>query len=143
MLDLAIKITTEAFYGKSDKGGVPYIMHCLHVMNEMPDDNELKSIAIMHDLVEDTDWTIDKLRDLGFSNRVLVGVGMMTHYPIGHPEGMSYDDYIKRVAMNGDTRLVKMADLRHNSDIHRMKGLRKKDFDRLEKYHRAYAYLRD
>lgn len=137
-LDIAIEITVSAFQGKVDKGGQPYILHCLHVMNQMPqDDHELMCIAVMHDLIEDTPYSIGDLRGLGFSDRVLYAVNVLSHI-----EGESYDLYIKGVSSSRDAILVKRADLRHNSDIMRMKGLRKKDFDRLEKYHRAYEYLK-
>jgi hypothetical protein len=62
------------------------------------------------------------------------------HY-LTHSPSQPYDDYIKEIAMNLDAKAVKLADLRHNTDILRLKGLRKKDFDRLEKYHRAFVYL--
>ena len=137
MLAKAIAITSKAFEHRFDKGGKPYILHCLYVMGKMPvNDPELQQIAVMHDLVEDTGWTLDDLRKEGFSERVVAGVGIMTH---NHE--VPYDDYIHLIATNKDARLVKLADLEHNSIIFRMKGLRKKDFDRLEKYHRAYAYL--
>lgn len=142
MLAKAIRIAAEAFENKFDKGGQPYILHCLYVMSEMPEDDEdLRCIAVLHDLLEDTDWTEIDLIKAGFNLRIISGIKKLTHYPIGSPRGQTYDDYIKIIAMNEDARKVKLADLRHNSDIMRMKGLRKKDFDRLEKYHRAYAYL--
>lgn len=141
-LGLAIAITAEAFKDKTDKGGSPYMLHCLHVMTAVgkktDGDEEAMSIAVMHDLVEDTDYTIPDLMKLGFSGRVTVGVANLTHTSTD-----SYYDYIKWVAPLVTERLIKMADLKHNSDIHRMKGLRDKDLKRLEKYHWAYAYLRD
>lgn len=140
MLDIAISITAQAFEGKTDKGGVPYVMHCLHVMSEVRkkfrEDTELQCIAMLHDIVEDTDWTLDLLREKGFSARVVRGVEVLTH-----ENDISYDDYIKRIGMYEDARQVKMADLRHNSDIMRIKGLTKKDFERMEKYQRSYHYL--
>lgn len=140
MLDVAIAIAAKAFEGKFDKGGQPYILHCLHVMNQMDQtDHELMSIAVLHDLVEDCrDYTFETLRMLGFSERVVDGIKALTH-----EDGVPYMDYIKIIAMNPDAREVKIADLDHNSRILRMKGLRKKDFERLEKYHTAYAYLKD
>ena len=136
-LALAIAIASEAFKNKTDKGGVPYILHCLFVMNEMPeDDEELRIAAVLHDLVEDTDWTIERLRIEGFSERVLRIIYLLTHDP-----SVPYDDYIKNIALDIDAKKIKKADLRHNSDITRLKGLRKKDFDRLEKYNRSYIYL--
>lgn len=138
-LDRAISIAAQAFKGKLDKGGQPYILHCLHVMNQMPEnDHELRMIAVMHDLIEDTDYTISDLQDLGFSERVYFGVKQVTHW-----DYQSYDEYIKIISNYEDATLVKLADLRHNTDITRIKGLRRKDFDRLEKYHRAYIYLKN
>lgn len=143
MLGKAIAIAAKEFADKTDKGGKPYMLHCLHVMHKVgPDDQELMAIAVLHDLVEDTDWTFEMLRDEGFSDRVINALRLLTHYPIGHSEGKTYDDYIKGIATNEDARAVKLEDLKHNSDITRMKGLRKKDFDRLEKYHRSYEYLK-
>lgn len=137
MLDKAIRIASEAFEGVYDKGGQPYILHCLYVMNQMcENDYELRSIAVMHDLIEDTEWTIGDLYNEGFSDRVVQGVMTMTHLI-----DESYEDYIKRISCNDDARRVKMADLKHNSDITRLKGVRKKDFARLEKYSKAYLYL--
>lgn len=143
MLDRAISITAGAFEGKFDKGGQPYILHCLHVMHKVgPDDHELMTIAVMHDLIEDTDWTFEMLHEEGFSTRVIDALMLLTHFPIGHPAGQTYENYIKGIATNDDARKVKLEDLKHNSNIHRMKGLREKDFRRLEKYHRAYEFLR-
>jgi (p)ppGpp synthase/HD superfamily hydrolase len=139
MLGPAIAIAAEAFKDHNDKGGTPYIMHCLTVMNAMPkDDTELMIVAVLHDLIEDTHWTTQMLRDLGFSERVLSALELLTHDP-----KVPYEDYIKAIALSKDAKRVKMADLRHNSDILRMKGLRKKDFDRLEKYHRSFMYLKE
>lgn len=137
MLGRAIAITAEAFKNKTDKGGNPYILHCLRVMNDIPaHDHELRCIAVMHDLVEDTQWTLEDLRREGFSERVIYGVFMMTH-----ADTVPYDDYIKYIATSPDARLVKLADLKDNSDITRMKGLTRRDLDRLEKYHRSWMYL--
>ena len=142
MLDKAIRLAADAFEGKFDKGGQPYILHCLHVMRTVcpnQDDHELMCIAVMHDLVEDTDITLKDLYDMGFSERVVSGVACMTHM-----NGEDYMDvYIRRVALNPDAKRVKIADLKHNSDLTRQPNLREKDLRRIEKYHRAYAYLKD
>ncbi len=139
MLSVAISLAARVFESKFDKGGQPYILHCLYVMNQMdPTDHELMSIAVLHDVVEDTEVTLNDLREMGFSDRVILGVQALTH-----ESDMPYMDYIKKLSFNPDARKVKMADLRHNSDIMRMKGLREKDFRRLEKYHIAYEYLKE
>lgn len=133
----AISIAAVGFEKKVDKGGQPYILHCLRVMNNLHTrDQELQAIAILHDIKEDLKVTTKELYDSGFSERVVKGVCKLTHV-----EGTSYEDYIKEIALSPDARLVKLADLKDNSDITRLKGLTKKDFDRMEKYHRAYIYL--
>ena len=137
MLDRAIALAAESFKGRFDKAGRPYILHCLAVMNQMPqDDEELMAIAVLHDVVEDTKITFTDLAQQGFSRRVITALQLLTHN-----HDTSYDDYVRALAVNPDAKRVKIADLRHNSDITRMKGLETKDFDRLEKYHRSYIYL--
>ena len=136
MLAFAIGITASEFKNRLDKGGKPYITHCLRVMDAMPDDDELKCIAVMHDLVEDSETSLSQLSLMGFSQRVVDALRLLTHDP-----KVPYDDYIKLISTNPDAVRVKLADLRDNSDITRLKGLTKKDFDRLEKYHRSYVYL--
>ena len=135
-LDRAISIAASSFEGKFDRGGAPYILHCLHVMHKVRHDPILMIIAVLHDLVEDTKWTFDDLCAEGFSDRVIAALDCLTHRG-----GECYDDYITRISLNPDAIVVKLADLKHNSDITRMKGLRTKDFERLEKYSRAYALL--
>ena len=143
MLDKAISIMAQAFEGRYDKGGKPYALHCIRVMNKVmvrcPNDEELASAAVLHDVVEDTAWTLDKLMQTGFfTARVITTVGLCTHDP-----AVPYDDYIKFISTNRDATIIKLSDLEDNSDITRIKGLRKKDFDRIEKYNRNYVYLVD
>lgn len=136
-LGLAISIAAGAFKYRFDKGGNPYILHCLQVMNWVDSsDVELMIIAVLHDLIEDTKWSINDLRMLGFSERVITALECLTHW-----DEEPYKDYINRVATNIDAIKVKLADLRHNSDITRMKGLREKDLKRIEKYFKAFKYL--
>ena len=137
-LALAIKITADVFVNKVDRGGHPYISHCLEVMNNVGDDSELKQIGVLHDVLEDTDITFKDLKDYGFSNRVLSTLVLLTHLP-----NVPYEEYIIGISASKDAMIVKLADLTHNSNIHRMKGLEEKDFKRLEKYHRSYAFLKE
>jgi (p)ppGpp synthase/HD superfamily hydrolase len=137
-LSKAIAIAANGFLNKTDKAGEPYIMHCIRVMHRLhTDDNELKIIAILHDCVEDGVCSVEDLVNDGFSNRVIRAVSLLTH----NKQHMSYMDYIKLLSCNSDARRVKLSDLKDNSDITRLKGLTKKDFDRMEKYHIAYTYL--
>lgn len=138
-LDTMIALVANKFVGKYDKSGEPYVLHCLHVMNQMPEeDHDLRCIAVGHDLVEDTDVTLVDLLEMGFSERVIVGIDGLTH-----SKDEPYMDYIRRLAPNDDCRMVKMADLHHNADIFRMRGIYQKDHDRIEKYHRAFYYLKN
>lgn len=133
----AIVIAAEGFLTVTDKAGEPYILHCIRVMHNLHTrDKELQTIAILHDCIEDNVCTLEELRLKGFSERVLDALKVLTH-----SKNQSYDDYIKALAFNDDARQVKIADLKDNSDITRLKGLTKKDFDRMEKYLRAYTYL--
>jgi len=99
--------------------------------------HKVMSAAVMHDLIEDTEWSIGDLREEGFDEEVLELLEKVTHLSTD-----SYDEYLDKLAICSKARAIKMADLEHNSLIHRMKGLRDKDFERLAKYHRAYAFLK-
>lgn len=136
-LSIAIALAAKEFENKLDKGGKPYILHCLRVMNAVDQsDSELMQIAVLHDVVEDTDISLYNLSEMGFSYRVVNALDALTHC-----KEVAYDIYIKRISMNPDAVKVKLADIKDNSDVTRLKGLRKVDFDRIEKYHKAYVYL--
>lgn len=131
----AISIAAQGFEKVKDKGGQPYILHCLRVMNQM-DTEEEKIVAVLHDTVEDGVITIEELIKERFSQNVIYALILLTH-----EKGKPYDEYIKGIATYALATKVKLADLKDNSDITRLKGLTKKDFDRMEKYHRSYVYL--
>ena len=136
LLGLAISIAAKAFKDKLDKSGEPYIFHCIRVMQKQNTDTR-KIIAILHDLIEDTDWDFDELAKKGFLNSVIIPLRLLTHDPITR----TYEEYIAEISTNEDARAVKIADLEDNSQITRLKGLTKADFARMEKYHKAYVYL--
>ncbi len=139
MLGVALALVTEAFKHRVDKGGIPYALHCIHVMLTcgLKDEDELIA-ALLHDIVEDIPYiTIEYLRNMGFSERTLKILELLTHDPADD----YLEVYIKKIAYNYAATQIKLADLRHNSDITRIKGVRKKDFDRIEKYHKAFIYL--
>jgi len=138
LLALAIAITAEAFKNKLDKGSQPYILHCLEVMNNTQGDECTKCAAVMHDLIEDTEYTFEQLTKLGFSDKTIGILHLVTHDP-----KTDYMDYIKAISVSKEATEIKLRDLEHNSNITRIKGLRKKDLERLEKYHRAYIYLKN
>lgn len=139
MLSSAIYMTSIAFRYTKDKNGAPYVLHCLEVMNGVKDRGyEVMSAGVMHDMVEDIPgFTLEYLRTLPeFSPRMVELVDLMTKR-----ENQTYDEYIERLSNDPDAVAIKMADLRHNSQIGRLPGFEKKDFDRLEKYHKTYKKL--
>lgn len=141
-LSRMLVLATQRHEGQFDRGGACYILHCLKVMHYVrTEDEELQCIAVGHDLIEDTFPSVAEgvacLRYHGFSERVIEGIVALTKV-----EGESYDAYKARVKANPDAILVKMADLRHNSDIRRLKGVRDKDIERIVKYHNFYSELK-
>ena len=137
MLSKMITLAVTSHEGQYDKGGLPYILHPLTVMHKLhTTDEELQCIAIGHDLIEDTGVTYLLLRQMGFPERVIEGIDALTKR-----RGETYDEYIDRVKLNRDAVLVKMADLRHNSDIKRLKGVTDKDVTRMVKYHNTWVEL--
>ena len=139
MLGKAIEIAASAHAGQVDKGGRPYILHPLWVMDKVRHlGDDYMIVAVLHDVVEDSEWSFGDLIKEGFNQNVMYALSLLTHEP-----AVLYDDYIKAIATDPIAKAVKLRDLEHNTKITRLKGLRKKDFDRLEKYHRAYTYLMD
>ena len=137
MLSKMILIATNAHDGQFDRGGTPYILHPMKVMHYLKtDDEELQCIALGHDVIEDTKVTYKDLRDAGISERVIKGIATLTKMP-----GQTYDEYKEGVFANVDAMKVKMADLRHNTDVRRLKGVTEKDIQRMEKYHRFYLEI--
>jgi len=134
MLSQMILIATNNHAGQFDKGGKPYILHPLAVMNILnSNDEELQCIAVGHDLFEDTDVSRGELEDAGISDRVIEGIMRMTKMP-----GESYEEYKEKIFNSVDAMLVKKADLTHNSDFKRLKGIRDKDIDRNIRYMKFY-----
>jgi (p)ppGpp synthase/HD superfamily hydrolase len=137
MLDRMLVLCTNAHHGQFDKGGRPYILHPLRVMSFLKtDDEELQCIALGHDVIEDTKVTYKDLTEAGISQRVQDGIRALTKVP-----GETYDEYKERVFASKDAMMVKMCDLRHNSDIRRLKGVTEKDIARIAKYHQFYLEI--
>ena len=137
MLDKAIGIAVSAHAGQFDKGGKPYILHPLWVMNKVRHLGVKHMIvAILHDVVEDTSWTIKMLREEGFSEDILTALALLDF------RNVDYYGRILEIYHNTLARNVKLRDLEHNLKPNRLKGLSKKDHNRIDKYHRAYTYLK-
>ena len=139
MLSKMIALAATKHEGQFDKGGMPYILHPFAVMHlTASKDEEIMCIALGHDLVEDTDTTYAELRELGCTERIVAGIKAMTKVP-----GETHDEYKARIMANPDAIIVKMADLRHNSDITRLKGVSESDIKRTHKYHVFYTELKE
>ena len=138
MLAHMLHLTTTAHHGQYDRGGNPYILHPLKVMHYLKsDDEELMCMALGHDVIEDTSVTYKDLRDAGMTERVIKGIRALTKQP-----GQTYEEYKEGVFASVDAMRVKMADLRHNTDIRRLKGVTEKDIARMAKYHTFYMEIR-
>jgi len=130
-LERALVIAAEAHQGATDKGGAPYILHPLRLMHQMTTVDE-RIVALLHDVVEDSPWTLDALRAEGFSEEVVLAVDSLTRR-----EGETYEDFIKRGAVNPLARRVKLADIEDNMDLRRLGEIGEKDLERLQRYQRA------
>lgn len=147
MLVTAIALATEKHGDQLDESGVPVLAHVLRVMSNLnTTDEELQCIAVLHDIVEDTDVTLEDLKNLGFSNRVCNAVKLLTH-KVELDESEQYNkfqhyiDYINKMKFNLDALIVKRSDIRDNSDIRRSVGTTEKYIKRSEKYARAYRLV--
>ena len=132
--ELALQIAKEAHAGQVDKAGKDYILHPMTVASYMDTDVE-KTIAYLHDVLEDTSVTVDELRN-HFSNEIVDTVITLTHR-----KDESYFEYIQRISKSKLAKKIKAADLLHNLDITRIKEPTKQDYERLEKYKKAILYL--
>lgn len=141
MLGKMLALAATAHKDQKDKGGQPYFLHCLAVMQFAKDafgnDEELLCIALGHDLLEDTDTSPFSLIQC-FGVRVTEGIKSLTK-----TKGQSYSEYKVQVMSNPDAVKVKMYDLQHNSDITRLKGVTDKDLARQAKYQQFYTELKD
>ena len=131
----ALKLCFEAHKDQVDKSGLPYVFHPFHLAEQMQDENTT-IVALLHDVVEDTDYTLDDLRAMGFGDEVIEALSYMTHDP-----AVPYMEYVARIRENDIARRVKLADLRHNSDITRLDSIDQKALDRVAKYAQAIRLL--
>lgn len=135
MTNKAMQIAYEAHYGQKDLAGAPYIFHPIHLAEQM-DDEDSVCVALLHDVVEDTEMSLDELKAKGFSDRVLTAIGMLTH-----DKSVPYMEYIRNISRNPLARKVKLADLNHNSDLSRLPEINDKALRRLKQYRVAIELL--
>ncbi len=135
MTKKALSLSFAAHKDQLDKSGMPYVYHPFHLAEQMQDE-DTTIVALLHDVVEDTAYTIDDLRSMGFSEKVCDAIALMTHDP-----AVPYLDYVAQIKRNPIARAVKLADLRHNSDVTRLDSIDEKALRRVEKYKAAIALL--
>ena len=131
----AMRICYAAHEGQVDKSGVPYVFHPIHLAEQMETEEEICT-ALLHDVVEDTKWTLAELEAEGFPASVLDAVRLLTR-----EKDVSYMAYIERLSGNRIARKVKLADLEHNSDLTRLIEVTERDLRRQEKYFLAKEFL--
>ena len=132
----ALKLCFEAHKNQVDKSGMPYVFHLFHVAEQMTDE-ATTIVALLHDMVEDTDYTLEDLAAEGFGKDILEAVALMTH-----EDDVPYLDYVAKLKDNPIARAVKLADLAHNSDLSRIGEIDDETRERLEKYQKAIALLK-
>lgn len=130
-----MKLCFERHREQVDKCGIPYPFHPFHVAESMTDE-KTTCVALLHDILEDTDTTKEELIDLGFPNDVVEAVCMMTH-----EDSVPYMDYVRQIKTNPIARAVKISDLSHNSDLSRLNTVSEKDLERVKKYREALKIL--
>ncbi len=132
----ALRLCFDAHREQVDKTGLPYVFHPFHLAEQMKDEYTTVC-ALLHDVVEDTDYTLEDLRAMGYPDEVVEALALLTHDP-----AVPYMAYVEEIAKNPIARKVKMADLRHNSDLSRMDEVDEWAVKRTEKYKKALAYLK-
>lgn len=137
-LERAIQIAVKAHKKQTDKFGAPYILHPMRVMALGRNEDE-KIVGILHDVVEDTEWTFEDLRKEGFAEHIIMALDCVTK----RGDDEEYDAFVARTAKNQLAIRVKLNDLTDNMDIRRMPEVKEKDVKRLNKYLKAWKYLND
>jgi (p)ppGpp synthase/HD superfamily hydrolase len=136
MVNKAINIMFEAHKNQKDKSGVPYVFHPFHLAEQMTSEDST-IVALLHDTIEDTDITKEYLKAQGFKSEIIDAIVLLTR-----KKNEDYFEYIKRIKDNPIAREVKIADLKHNSDLKRLEKVKEADMKRTEKYHKALEILK-
>ena len=133
----ALKLCFEAHKEQVDKSGMPYVFHPFHLAEQMQTE-ETTVVALLHDLIEDTDYTIEDLTSMGFGKNITDAIALMTH-----ADSVGYMDYVREIKNNPIAKAVKLADLKHNSDLSRLDVVDEKALNRREKYLNAIKLLEE
>ena len=131
----AIELAVHSHRGQTDKAGQPYILHPLRLMMQFTKEHE-RIVAVLHDVIEDTNVTMEKLTELGYDEEIRRAIEHLTRRP-----DENYEQFIKRVVACDLARRVKIADLEDNMDLRRLKVVTEKDLERQRRYHSAWEWL--
>ena len=131
----ARRVAFEAHKDQMDKSGLPYVFHPFHLAEQMKDE-QTTAAALLHDVVEDSEYTFADLEKMGFDKQVLDALALLTHQP-----EVDYFDYVRKIRTNPIAAAVKKADLKHNSDLSRLNEVTQEDLERVEKYRKALQIL--
>ena len=131
----AMKLCFQAHKDQLDKSGIPYVFHPIHLAEQM-DDEYSTVTALLHDVVEDTSYTFEDLQNFGYPEEVLEALNLLTH-----DKAVPYMEYVAAIKGNPIARKVKLADLRHNSDITRLNVIDQRALERVKKYREAINFL--
>lgn len=141
LVENALQIALEAHAGQTDKAGAPYVLHPIRLMLRMKSET-MQAAAVLHDVLEDSSFTRSDLRNREIPKEVIGLVDCLTKQDdedTGDDEG--YERFINRIAGNPTAARIKMADIEDNLDVLRISELRRKDLDRIRRYHRAWQVL--
>lgn len=133
----ALKLCFEAHKDQVDKSGLPYVFHPFHLAEQMKDE-DTTIIALLHDVAEDTSYTFKELADMGFKPEIIETLKLLTH-----EDGVPYMEYVQNLKSNPLAKTVKLADLRHNSDLTRLDAPDEKALKRQQKYLEAIKLLEE
>lgn len=136
-LELALELVLKNHSNQVDKGGNPYVEHPIWIMSNVKG-QKCKITALLHDIIEDTDLTINDLKEYGFDEEIIEAVRLLTR-----ENGVSYNEYIKRLITNPIASKVKLKDLEHNMDLTRLKEVSEKDIKRQEKYKKVHKFIEE
>ncbi|MCP3102027.1 GTP pyrophosphokinase [Myxococcus sp. K15C18031901] len=136
-LEDAIALAVQAHRGQRDKAGQPYVLHPLRLMLRLETEEE-RTVAVLHDVVEDTPWTLEKLREAGYAEPVLRALDNLTRR-----KDETYEAFIERLRPDALARRVKLADLEDNMDVRRLVAVTARDTERLARYRAAWTRLRE
>ena len=137
IIEKLLEIALKAYIGKKDKAGKTYILHPLRIMAKMTTEKEM-AIALLHDVIEDSDFTAEDLLNDNIPSDVVEAVQCLTK-----ENGESYEEFVIRVAKNKLAAKIKKADIEDNINVLRLSAVEDKDLERIVKYHKAWHYLNE